>query len=478
MNTKKLSLILLLLNTLLFFSSHAQPLTYISQWGSFGTEPEQFNNPHGIAIDQSFNVFVVDTENHRVQKFDTDGNFISQWGSNGTGNGQFGYPVGIAIDLNGDIYIADTNNSRIQKFDADGNFITKWGTSGNGNGQFNRAVGISVDSNGDVYVAEDFNNRIQKFDTNGNYISQWGGFGTGNGRFKGPSDIIVDAEDNIYVIDLSNKRVQKFDINGNYLSQWADASWNAAVAIGLVGTGNIYIIESGNHRVQKYDPDGNFITTWGTEGNGIGEFNSPAGIIVNSKGIVYVVDRSNNRIQKFLDQQISDCILDRTVLNGPAFGTYKASSTLTTSGQIGVYGIANFEAGANITLTEGFHAKPGCDFTAHILSCSSNLNPVNQSQKNLKISQFNINLSNLELSLSPNPTLTQTNIRVSLPEKEIISLTVHNLSGKLLQNLASSLELNHGEYYFDFSNNELKNGIYFISLQTTKTRITKKLIIK
>ena len=88
----------------------------------------------------------------------------------------------------GEVYVADTWNNRIQKFDSNGEFITKWGSEGNGNGELFNHLGISVDSStGNVYVADTWNNRIQKFDSNGNFITKWGNYGTGDGEFDSPS---------------------------------------------------------------------------------------------------------------------------------------------------------------------------------------------------------------------------------------------------------------------------------------------------
>lgn len=60
--------------------------------------------------------------------------FRTKWGTEGSEDGQFLIPEGIDIDSAGNIFVADTGNSRIQKFDSDGNFITKWGTEGSGDG--------------------------------------------------------------------------------------------------------------------------------------------------------------------------------------------------------------------------------------------------------------------------------------------------------------------------------------------------------
>jgi DNA-binding beta-propeller fold protein YncE len=67
------------------------------------------------------------------------------------------------IDQNSYIYVADSGNNRVQKFDSKGKFIMKWGTPGTGNGQMAFPIGVTVDSRGYVYVAERDNNRIQLF---------------------------------------------------------------------------------------------------------------------------------------------------------------------------------------------------------------------------------------------------------------------------------------------------------------------------
>jgi sugar lactone lactonase YvrE len=89
-------------------------------WGVPGSFAGQFDFPSGVAVDGSGNVFVVDTFNARVQVFDNNGTFLTTWGTPGSGNGQFGAmghgPEGVAVDGSGNVYVVDTENHRIEKF--------------------------------------------------------------------------------------------------------------------------------------------------------------------------------------------------------------------------------------------------------------------------------------------------------------------------------------------------------------------------
>jgi len=196
------------------------------KFGSRGNGEGQFSSPWGIAVDRVRGyIYVVDSANFRVQKFDKSGEFIMQWGSFGTNDGQFYFARGIAVDpADGAVYVVDMGNHRIQKFDTSTNvlpqLLAKWGGSAEPGhassaqaqeaGQFRSPWGIAVDGSGDVYVSDTGNQRVQKFDREGNFITQWGGFGNGDGQFNFPYGIAVDARGGVFVVDSGNTRVQQF----------------------------------------------------------------------------------------------------------------------------------------------------------------------------------------------------------------------------------------------------------------------------
>ena len=103
-------------------------------------------------------MYVTDgRENSRVSKFDSNGKFITSWGSKGSGNGQFNENHGIDIDSSGNVYVVDTRNNRIQKFSSDGTFIHKWGSTGCSAGEFLIPHDITIDSSDNIYISDSGN---------------------------------------------------------------------------------------------------------------------------------------------------------------------------------------------------------------------------------------------------------------------------------------------------------------------------------
>ena len=242
----------------------------------------QFWGLWGITSDDSF-VYALDVLNHRVQKFDLNGNFINKWGSKGTADGQFTLPSGIAVDMQY-VYVVDHGN-RIQIFNKDGEFLKSIGGSGVEPGQFNSPEDIDIDYTGRIYVADSKNNRIQVFSLDNSANIVWGSNGTGIGQFQYPQGISVPSPNHVYVTDLLNDRIQYFELENTCRA----------------GTTQIV-------------PGVCFVKEWGKHGSADGEFQRPTDIDVSGP-IVYVADSKNNRIQLFTTDGIflnkfgSECLL-------------------------------------------------------------------------------------------------------------------------------------------------------------------------
>lgn len=271
---------------------------FLTSWGQGGSALGEFENKIDLAIDhKNDHIYVADSRNYRIQKFDLDGTFVSWWPLTGE-------PLYITVDNNGRTYVAYADSLNIDKFDFNGNYITSFSSSGSGTGKFNLQRGVGLDASGNIYVADTLNARIQKFGPNGTFITEWGSYGLGIGQFRAPHDVAVDSSGNVFVADADNDRIQKFSSSGTFMASYGsfgieEVEFNTPSGIAIDNSDNMVIADSSNHRIQVVDQSGNLVREWGAQGVSAGQFNRPRGVAVDSVGNVYVADTQNSRIQKF-----------------------------------------------------------------------------------------------------------------------------------------------------------------------------------
>jgi len=172
-----------------------------------------FDRPTGIAYSAlNREIWVVETNAHRITVLDESGNLKKRIGNRGTGPGEFNFPTSICIDRTGKVFVVDALNFRIQEFSKDGDFISYFGKQGDVAGSFARPKGIATDSYGNIYIADALFNAVQIFDQSGRLLYTFGTQGRSEGEFWMPSGIYIDEKDYIYVADSYNSRVQIFQL--------------------------------------------------------------------------------------------------------------------------------------------------------------------------------------------------------------------------------------------------------------------------
>ncbi|HEY3312338.1 MAG TPA: flippase activity-associated protein Agl23 [Anaerolineales bacterium] len=284
--------------------------------GSLGTEPGQFNAPRGIAFAPDGSLYVADSRNHRIQHLGADGKVIKVWGTfadQASGNapiGTFNEPWGVAVSPTGDVYVSDTWNHRIQKFSADGTPVKMWGVFGTAEtpGALYGPRGIAVDAQGKVYVADTGNKRIVVYDSNGAILTEFGSEGFDPGQFSEPVDVKVDTTGKVYVTDTWNQRVQVLaSVDGkNYapLKQWPISGWVSQSLdnkpyITVRADGHVFVTDPEGYRVIEFTNDGQFVQLWGQFGTDNATFGLPNGIASDPEGNLWVADAGNNRLMRF-----------------------------------------------------------------------------------------------------------------------------------------------------------------------------------
>ena len=232
-------------------------------------------------------------------------------------DGLFLNPIASVIDSQGFVYIVDHNNHNVQKFDSNGKFVSKWESKNKGNTMFEHPLGISIDSKDNIYVVDQNHGKIKKLSDSGYVAHSFGklgysddNLGSPEGEFAKPSHIAIDSKDNIYVVDYGSETIQKFSIDGTFILKWGsegegDGQFNTPLGIAIDSSDNVYVLDEGlsdagqYSRVEKFSSDGKFITEWGSHGIGDGKFLSASGIAIDSSDVVYVTDFRGEYMQKF-----------------------------------------------------------------------------------------------------------------------------------------------------------------------------------
>jgi sugar lactone lactonase YvrE len=195
-----------------------------------GTGAEaRFNYPAGVAVDGKGNVYVGDSNNHRIRKISPEGVVSTLAGSgeegyaDGTGTeAQFYHPAGVAVDGKGNVYVADYGNHRIRKITPAGVVSTLAGSEDYGyadgtgtEAQFHYPHGVAVDGKGNVYVGDKGNHRIRKITPRGVVSTlagsgdMWYADGAGTeAQFNQPYGVAVGRKGSVYVADSFNNRIR------------------------------------------------------------------------------------------------------------------------------------------------------------------------------------------------------------------------------------------------------------------------------
>jgi VCBS repeat-containing protein len=267
----------------------------------------QLNFPTGVAVDAAGNLYIADSNSHRIRKVVPGPDGIVNGGPGetittvaGTGNpgvavnggsataANLWHPRGVAVDVGGNILIADSINQQIRK--VAGGIITAFagtglpGSGGDGGAataaKLNSPIGVAVDAVGNVYIADEGNNRIRRV-SGGNIATVAGGgaaLGDGglatNAKLRGPSGVAVDGAGNFFIADLGHNRVRRVDGATQTITTVAGtgvacpiptnscgdggpataAQLRAPSGVAVDATGNIFIADQQNHRVRKVEP--------------------------------------------------------------------------------------------------------------------------------------------------------------------------------------------------------------------------------
>src|SRR3954447_4519763 len=291
-------------------------------------EPGRLGVVGGVATDRSGHLYVLDSENERVQVFAaSDGRYVASFGdatmfdlvggdpATGAGISASGIAVNQpAADAAPVVYVADQGFDRVDRFVLDPATLTPTGPPQTTAPELGLAApqGLALDPAGTrLFVADDDNHRIVVLDpTSLGAIGGFGSFGTGPGQFRNPYDAAVDGRSPLYLADNLNGRVDVFDAGSfAFRTTFGHPAYGPGVAnleiVRAVGAltdlpgGGVATADTANNRVQVFDASGAVTAAWGLAGRGPGYLTRPRGVALAPNGALAVADGFDQRIELF-----------------------------------------------------------------------------------------------------------------------------------------------------------------------------------
>ena len=293
----------------------------------------QLSEAQGIAVDRAGNLYIADTDNHRVRKVTPAGIITTLAGTGYPGlrgdggaaeTAQLNAPYGLAADASGNVYIADLGNNRVRRVTPTGIISTYAGTghkgsSGDG-GQATDAElmsprNLAMSAAGVLYISEFDGHRVRKVAPGGIITTV---AGTGMAGFKGdtgpavaaqlayPAGLAIDPTGVLYIADTRNQRVRKVLPSGiivTALGAPGNESLNTPIGLAADSGGNIFVAER-HAWVRRFTPAGSATVVAGTgtagyDGDGhpasTALISQPADVAVDASGSLYIVDQTRIR---------------------------------------------------------------------------------------------------------------------------------------------------------------------------------------
>jgi DNA-binding beta-propeller fold protein YncE len=268
----------------------------------------KLSQPLGMDIDPDGNIYLADTGNNRILKCNRRSELLREAGGFGFDKQQFDRPVDIWAGNGLDVFVVDYNNQRLERYDKDLNYIASYYSdeAQQESLQFGYPAAVGFSASGEIFLADHEFNRVLRIDSFGKPKSSFGDFNWGEGRLARPAKILLTARQKIFVSDSTAETIVEFDYYGNFVRRLGEGVLRDPAGMAVQGAnskgqktdGLLLAADRGNHRIVCFGNDGEKILDFGKRGRAPGEFSFPADVAVHGNRI-FVLDTGNNRVQVF-----------------------------------------------------------------------------------------------------------------------------------------------------------------------------------
>jgi hypothetical protein len=227
--------------------------------GGFGFDKQQFDRPVDVWAGNGLDVFVVDYNNQRLERYDKDLNYISSYYSDELQeeSRQFGYPAAVGLSANGEISLADHEFNRVLRIDSFGQPKSSFGDFNWGEGRLSRPAKILITARREIFVSDSTADAMVEYDDYGNFVRR-----LGEGVLRDPAGMAERRAEGrgqrvLFVADRGNHRVVCFSSKGEKIFDFgkrgrAPEQFLFPADVAVVGH-RLFVLDTGNNRVQIFD---------------------------------------------------------------------------------------------------------------------------------------------------------------------------------------------------------------------------------
>jgi len=229
---------------------------WLAAIGGFGWDAEQFNRPLDVVSPNGLDVFVADYENNRIERYDRDLNWILTIRTDETieQGKRFALPRSLAVSLHSNLFIVDNENRRVLKMNSQYIPTTIFADFNWGDGELLRPGQCALDRSDRLYVCDELSRKIMIYDYFGNFLDF-----IDHPELGVPSGIALWRDEVIVVGNRTTDRLIFLSPEGKIFGQFggSGAKFGAFRHISdLAVTGNrLYVSDMENHRIQVFKLD-------------------------------------------------------------------------------------------------------------------------------------------------------------------------------------------------------------------------------
>jgi streptogramin lyase len=250
------------------------------------------NNPSGLAVDASGNVWATNSAGNSVSELSPLGVALST--SAGFTDGAISNPQGIAIDSAGNVWVANRGGGSVSELLPNGT-----PTSGSPFSPVNPANStnalaspqqLAFDAGGNLWVTNSI--------SGAGSVAELSGAGTflasaGSGSVQQSYGIAIDASSTGWITSFTQDTVDAISFASSTVTQTTDSSLSAATGIAIDSAGTKWIADSANSKLTSIASSGNVTTYSG------GNLNTPYAVAVDGLGQIWVANKGGNSLSEF-----------------------------------------------------------------------------------------------------------------------------------------------------------------------------------